>query len=47
MGKFGFSFSLKRAIGISSAKSKISKTTGIPLTRQGRQKKIGKLFGIK
>ena len=39
--KFGFSFSLKRAIGISAAKGKIAKATGIPTTRQGLERKIG------
>jgi hypothetical protein len=39
--KFGLSFSLKRAIGISAAKGKIAKATGIPTTRQGLERKIG------
>lgn len=43
--KFGFSFSWKRAVGISALKSKISKNIGIPLTRQGRQRKIGQVMG--
>ncbi len=43
----GLSFSWKRAVGISSAKAKIAKATGVPTTKSGRQKKIGKLFGIK
>ena len=30
--KLGFSFSLKRAVGISAAKGKIAKATGIPKT---------------
>lgn len=47
MRKFGLSFSLKRAVGISAAKGKLSKTIGIPLTKQGRQRKIGKILGIK
>jgi len=38
----GVSFSWKRAIGISNIKRKISKTTGIPTTKSGRQRKIGK-----
>lgn len=41
----GFSFSWKRASGLSAAKSKISKKTGIPLTRSGRQRKMGKAMG--
>lgn len=44
--KKGFSFSLKRATGISGAKGKWAKKTGIPTTKQGRRAKVGKLFGI-
>ena len=40
-------FSLRRLMGISSAKSKISRAIGIPLTRSGRQRKIGRILGIK
>lgn len=43
----GLSFSPKRALGISNAKRKIAKATGIPTTKQGRQAKLGKLLGIK
>lgn len=43
----GVSFSLKRALGITSAKRKIAKATGIPTTKAGRQRKLGKLLGIK
>ncbi|MCF6285329.1 MAG: hypothetical protein L3K26_09085 [Candidatus Hydrogenedentes bacterium] len=43
--KYGFSFSWKRAIGISSAKGKLSRKIGIPLTRSGRQRKMGKAVG--
>lgn len=43
----GLSFSWKRAIGITSAKQKVAKRTGIPTTKSGRQRKIGRLFGIK
>ena len=43
----GLSFSWKRAVGISSAKRKIAKVTGIPTTKSGRKKKIGKILGIK
>lgn len=39
--KYGFSFSLKRALGISAAKQKISRKTGIPTTKQGLERKIG------
>lgn len=37
MGKAGFS--IKRATGITSAKRKIAKATGIPTTKQGRKRK--------
>ena len=37
----GLSFSLKRALGISEANRKISKKTGIPLTKSGLERKIG------
>lgn len=41
MGKFGLSFSLKRALGITAVKQKISSKTGIPMTKQGLERKIG------
>ena len=43
----GFSFSWKRAFGITKLKRSISKATGIPLTKQGRRSKLGKLLGMK
>jgi hypothetical protein len=43
----GLSFSWKRALGITRAKRKIAKATGIPTTKAGRQRKVGKLLGIK
>lgn len=42
---YGFSFSWKRAVGISAAKGRIARKTGIPLTRQGRQRKVGRAAG--
>ena len=42
--KYGFSFSWKRATGISGAKGRISRKTGIPLTRSGRQRKVGRMM---
>ncbi len=45
--KFGFSWSYKRALGISGLKSRISRKTGIPLTTSGRQRKIGRILGMK
>ena len=41
----GLSFSWKRAIGLSSAKAKLSRDLGVPLTRSGRQRKMGKAMG--
>ena len=43
--KFGVSFSWKRAMGVSSAKAKFARATGIPTTRQGRQRKAGAAMG--
>jgi hypothetical protein len=43
--KYGVSFSWKRAIGLSAAKGKISRAIGIPLTRAGRQRKVGQALG--
>jgi len=43
--KYGVSFSWKRATGLSSLKGKVSRKTGIPLTRSGRQRKIGRMTG--
>jgi hypothetical protein len=43
--KFGISFSAKRALGISAAKGRVSRAIGIPLTRQGRQRMVGRAAG--
>ncbi len=50
--KFGISFSLKRALGVSAIKQKIAKKTGIPTTKGGLERKIGRfvlslIFGRK
>ena len=45
MSKYGFSFSWKRAIGVSSAKAKLSRQVGIPLSKSGRRRKAGKAMG--
>jgi len=37
-------FSLNRALGITKALHQIGKVTGIPLTKSGRQRKIGGSF---
>ena len=41
----GLSFSWKRAIGLSSAKAKLSRKLGVPLTRAGRRRKAKKAIG--
>lgn len=41
--KFGFSWSWRRASGLSGAKSKLSRRIGIPLTAGGRQQKLGRM----
>jgi len=38
-------FSWRRLLGISSAKSRISRKIGIPLTKSGRQRKAGAAMG--
>lgn len=48
----GLSFSLKRALGISAAKQKIARKTGVPLTKGGFERKVGRavintIFGKK
>ncbi len=42
--KYGFSFSWKRALGISAAKGRVSRQVGIPLTRSGRERKVGRML---
>jgi hypothetical protein len=36
--------SWKRAVGITNAKRRVSRATGIPWTRSGRQRKVGAMF---
>jgi hypothetical protein len=43
MNRGGFSW--KRLLGISQAKARLSRKIGIPLTRSGRQRKIGAALG--
>lgn len=38
----GLSFSWKRALGITQAKQKFARKTGIPTTKAGLQRKVGK-----
>lgn len=39
----GLSFSWKRAVGITKVKQKVARTTGIPTTRQGLERKVGSM----
>ncbi len=43
MNRGGFSW--KRLLGVSAAKSRVSRKIGIPLTRSGRQRKLGAAAG--
>jgi hypothetical protein len=43
----GLTFSWKRALGVTAAKRKVSRATGIPLSRQGRRSKLGKWLGMR
>jgi hypothetical protein len=42
MNRGGFSW--KRFVGISAAKARISRKIGIPLTKSGRDQKIGRMI---
>lgn len=42
----GLTFSWKRLLGITKLKRNIAKTTGIPTTKEGRQKKVARKLGI-
>ena len=42
--KFGFSWSWRRAFGVQTFKQKIARTTHIPTTKLGRQRKIGSMI---
>lgn len=37
----GLSFSIKRALGITQAKQKIARETGVPMSKAGLERKIG------
>lgn len=41
--KFGFSWSWKRATGLSGLKTKISMKTGVPMTKYGFNHKVGRV----
>ena len=40
----GLSFSWKRALGITQAKQKFARATGIPTTKAGVERKIGNII---
>ncbi len=40
----GLSFSWKRALGVTKAKQKFARTTGIPTSRQGLERKVGAIL---
>lgn len=42
--KFGFSFSWKRAVGLSGMRSSFAQRSGIPTTQGGLQRKIGSII---
>jgi hypothetical protein len=42
MSKYGFSFSWKRALGISAAKQRFARQTGMPTTQSGQERKVGR-----
>lgn len=46
MKKFGFSWSWKRASGLSAAKGKVSRAVGVPLSKSGRERKVGRAIGV-
>ena len=41
-GKYGFSFSWKRLLGVSGFRNSIAKKTGTPTTKQGVERKLGR-----
>lgn len=40
----GLSFSLKRALGVTQTKQKFASQTGIPTTKTGLERKVGKII---
>lgn len=41
----GLSFSWRRALGVSQAQARLSRKLGVPLSRSGRQRKVGRSLG--
>jgi hypothetical protein len=44
MGNFGFSYSLKRLLGITSAKQRVARKKRIPTTKSGLERKLGSMI---
>ncbi len=44
MGKFGFSFSWRRLVGITGAKQSFARKTRIPTSKTGIERKLGSLI---
>lgn len=42
--KYGFSFSWKRALGITAAKQNFARKTGVPTSKAGMERKLGNLI---
>lgn len=40
----GLSFSWKRAVGLTQAKQQIARKTGIPTSKAGLERKVGKII---
>lgn len=40
----GLSFSWKRALGVTQTKQKISRETGVPMSKAGMERKIGNII---
>ena len=40
----GLSFSWSRLLGIAGLKNKVARATGVPTTRGGMERKIGRIF---
>lgn len=40
----GLSFSLKRAVGLTEVKQRITRKTGIPMSKSGIERKVGRLI---
>ena len=41
----GLSFSWRRTLGVSQAQAKLSRQLGIPLSKSGRERKVGRSLG--